>query len=241
MNPHATRQAIRVAVALGVGVLLIGSVYYLAEQRAESRMRALISMQSMAAPFEREPVEARGVEGFLGPEGFLVTSLDGRARELGLRVGDTVVSSAGQRLFDPFQIVPGARMEVIRGGRTIAVTSERKMWRPTLDEERTIDVRGLDGQVTSDGLWINSVEGSARRWGLRRGDLVRAINGQPLHVRRDAVFLIRSIDPRTRITFEIVRDGALVLLPHDPAGGSGTAMMPGGPRPNDPAMAIGGR
>lgn len=259
MTDDPIKRSIAALIMVCTVVLMICAVYYLAEYRAHAKATAAAANRFGAPPaaFAREPLEGGGIEGIMTQEGLLVTTVDRGGQALGVRVGDTIRSVGGQPLMHPAQLrrlAPGTTLEAVRGGQrfqTVVQATAAPMRQAGAGgpagaaEVRTLDVRGLDGRLTADGLWVNTLDGGAATWGLRPGDLIRTIDGQPLNVRRDARTLIRNLDPAAGGMFEIVRNGALVFVPLGGAGANTAAkagqqaMLPP-PQAQPDAMAWGG-
>lgn len=223
MSSYATdadpvRQALPVLIAVCVAVTLVGAVYFLAEYRSRSNAATGATQPTWVNPgVPPEPLEANGIEGIMIKKGFIVTALDGQARGFGLQIGDVVSSVGGRPVrsqLDLAQIAPGVTVQTEREGEPLKMTiGNAAAFRPV--DVRTVDARGLNGQLTPEGLWVTSVEGDAATWGLRAGDLVRAVDGNALTVRRDATMRLRALDPRAGFVFEIVRDGSRLFLPYN--------------------------
>ncbi len=257
MTADPTRRSLAALIMVCVVVLLICAVYYLAEYRAEAKATAAARNRFGAPPwaFQREPLEGGGIEGVMTPGGLLVTTVDRGGRTLGLRVGDIVRSVGGRPLMHPAQLrqlPPGTPLEAERGGQRFqaVVQGAAPQMGPAgapgaagPPEVRTLDVRGLDGQLTARGLWVKTLDGDAATWGLRPGDLIRTVNGKPLSVRHDVRGLLRSLDPAGGGLFEVVRNGALIYVPLGATGANAPASQQALLRlqqPQPDAMAWGG-
>jgi membrane-associated protease RseP (regulator of RpoE activity) len=73
-----------------------------------------------------------------------------------------------------------------------------------------------DGEIVQrDGAEIGIVEqtGPAYAAGIQPGDVVLAIDGQPVEGSRDLGRIVQSNEPQAVLSFEIVRDGELIVLP----------------------------
>jgi hypothetical protein len=216
---ESLRRAAPALVALGIAVVLVGGVYYSAQYLSKSKTTTAPTAP-WQPPVAGGQVEANGIEGVLLSRGLLVTALDGPGRGLGLQVGDVVKSVNGKPVrsqFDLMQVAQGAKVRVERDTATLELKAGTTTTMAPVDV-RTIEARGLTGQLTPEGLWVTAVEGQADAWGLRVGDLVRNVDGNPLTVRRDAATMLRTLDPVRGFTFEIVRDGARLYLPYSQAG-----------------------
>jgi len=211
------KRAIRVVMGVCVAIALVGGVYFLAEYRAKPAKPTLPQFTPPPAT-PGEPIEANGLEGIFVKDGFVVTALDGKTRGWGLQTGDTIrtigqqPATSGVQLH---QLVAGVQLQAERpNGDTLELTIGDNA-RLRGNDARPVDVRGLTGQVTPEGLWVSTFEGDAATWGLRTGDLIRNANGHPLSVRRDCITLLRSLDPAAGIMFEIMRKGSRIYLPYN--------------------------
>ncbi|HRP25626.1 MAG TPA: DegQ family serine endoprotease [Thauera sp.] len=173
--------------------------------------------------------------------GALVASVDpgSAAEKAGLQPGDVVLSVDGRRIGDSAELPrvigekrPGTqvRMEVWRDGRSRNLTA-------TLDELTTdtvasaepapsqverfgdklgLSARALTAQEASEqrlrgGLVIEGVEGAAASAGLQRGDIVLAINNQP--VTSSAEFRALLQRAGNRFALLIQRGSARIFVP----------------------------
>lgn len=158
--------------------------------------------------------------GLSRPEGVLVSALYPRAsgERAGLQQGDIIISVAGSEVRDEgglrYQFAtqrPGARvpLEVLRNGRRITLTATAEAPPGGAPEARvlsgrhplsgsrvvtltpaTAEASGLD--PFASGVFIQALDrnGVAARLGFRPGDIIDAINGQPI---RDAEGLDRAL------------------------------------------------
>jgi Do/DeqQ family serine protease len=158
--------------------------------------------------------------GLSRPEGVLVSALYPRSsgERAGLQQGDIIISVAGTEVRDEvglrYQFAtqrPGARvaLEVLRNGRRMTLTATAEAPPGGAPEARVLNGRhplsgsrvvtltpataeasGLDPFAT--GVFIQALDrnGVAARLGFRPGDIIDAINGQPI---RDAEGLDRAL------------------------------------------------
>ncbi len=168
------------------------------------------------------------------PEGVLVGELYPRAagERAGLRNGDVILSVAGVEVRDEgglrYQFAtqrPGARvpLAVIRDGRRISVVATAEAPPGGAPEAReltgrhplsgatvvtltpaTAEAAGLD--PFADGVYIQALDrrGIAARQGFRPGDIIDAINGQPV---RDAAQLDRALTQSRAWVLGVERGG----------------------------------
>ena len=172
--------------------------------------------------------------GLARPEGVLVTELYPRAagERAGLRNGDIILSVAGTEVRDDggvrYQFAtqrPGARVQllVLRGGRQTTLTATAEAPPGGAPEARelsgrhplsgatvvtltpaTAETAGLD--PFADGVYIQALDrrGIAARQGFRPGDIIDAINGQPV---RDAAQLDRALTQARAWVLGVERGG----------------------------------
>jgi serine protease Do len=141
------------------------------------------------------------------PEGALVSSVEngGPAEKAGIKPGDVLLSIDGKKIEQSAElpplvanVKPGAKasFEVWRDGgkRTVAVTvgelkQEQVAQAGGKDEHDSgklgLAVRALTAEESSEldgtkGLLVENASGPAARAGIRRGDVVIAINGKPV-------------------------------------------------------------
>ncbi len=168
------------------------------------------------------------------PEGVLVTELYPRSagERAGLRNGDIILSVAGTEVRDEggvrYQFAtqrPGARvtLSVLRGGRQTTLTAAAEAPPGGAPEARELTGRhplsgatvvtltpataenaGLD--PFADGVYIQALDrrGIAARQGFRPGDIIDAINGQPV---RDAAQLDRVLTQNRTWVLGVERGG----------------------------------
>ncbi|ENO91051.1 protease Do [Thauera sp. 28] len=179
--------------------------------------------------------------GLAEAHGALVASVDpgSAAEKAGLQPGDVVLQVDGRRISDSAELPrvigekrPGTqvRMEIWRDGRSRSVTA-------TLDELTTdtvaaadplpsqveklgdklgLSARALTAQEASElrlrgGLAVESVDGAAARAGLQRGDVILAINNQP--VTTIAEFRAQLQRSGNRFALLIQRGSARIFVP----------------------------
>lgn len=172
--------------------------------------------------------------GLRRPEGVLVTQLYPRAagERAGLRNGDVILSVAGTPVRDEaglrYQFAtqrPGTRvpLAILRGGRSMTLTATAEAPPGGAPEAReltgrhplsgarvvtltpaTAEQAGLDPFAT--GVFIQALDrgGVAARIGFRPGDIVDAINGQPV---RDAAQLDRALAQARSWVIGVERNG----------------------------------
>lgn len=108
----------------------------------------------------------------------------------------------------PVSLARGVTDQLIRHGRVIRgwLGIETQDLTPELAEAFALeDVRAIAvRRVRSDS--------PAERGGVRRGDLITHIDGQPIRSERDALNRIASVRPGTTVQLSIVRDGATVSV-----------------------------
>jgi len=168
------------------------------------------------------------------PEGVLVTDLYPRAagQRAGLRQGDIILAVAGAEVRDEggvrYQFAtqrPGARvpLRVLRDGREITLTANAEAPPGGAPEAReltgrhplsgarvvtltpaTAEASGLDPFKT--GVFIQALDrrGVAARIGFRPGDIIDAVNGQPI---RDAAQLDRAMAGARSWVIGVERNG----------------------------------
>lgn len=174
--------------------------------------------------------------GLKNPKGAFVSAVydDSPAQRSGILPGDTIVAVDGKPINDSSELVravatltPGAGtpFDVIRDGsrRTITVRTGKReadtdtstaVWpgisvAPITDEIREqLDLgRRVKGVITS----VVQPDSQAQQSGIRRGDVITAINGKDVETVREFYRLIGQVTD-DEIQFRILRDGQRLIL-----------------------------
>lgn len=136
------------------------------------------------------------------------TAIDASGQNIGFAVPVNTVKSILGQLKEKGKVVRGFLGVKIRN----------------LDDE----AREAFGLSTRAGALISDVdaEGPADKAGLRKGDVVVAVKGQPVKETRHVIDTISGMAPGTRVDIEVVRDGKprtlTVTLGERPGNGEGT-------------------
>jgi serine protease DegS len=105
----------------------------------------------------------------------------------------------------PVDLVRGVVDQIKEHGRVIRGWMGLEPEREDLTPAERRD-RGLDGDI---GILLVSVHenGPAARAGLRRGDVILSMNGEPVHDRRQALLISASTKPGQAVDVVVLRDG----------------------------------
>jgi len=103
----------------------------------------------------------------------------------------------------PVDLVRGVVDEIKKNGRVI------RGWVGMLPDELSraeSEALGLDPNV---GIFLSSIfaDGPAAQAGLQRGDVILAIDGEPIRSRQQALLLVARMNPGDRIEIDAWRDG----------------------------------
>lgn len=100
----------------------------------------------------------------------------------------------------PVNLVRGVMEQLIEHGRVIrgylGITT-------TLLPPGYASAYGIDGWA----IFVDAVDGAAREAGIRPGDVLTHINGEPLRNRRQAMNLVAGGQPGDRVRIRVVREG----------------------------------
>ena len=158
---------------------------------------------------------------------------DSPAQTAGLQSGDVLVEVDGRRIDSPLDLEVGlldagvgARVQVRyqRAGReastllqVLELPSEQAariealagLELVTVNEQIAIE-RSLPAELDSGALIVEISDENARFSGMRRDDVIVAVNRQRVHAAEDAEDLFRSFPAGSRIWATVVRDGRLM-------------------------------
>jgi predicted metalloprotease with PDZ domain len=164
-----------------------------------------------------------------GNQGLVIGGLNNNsaAARAGLRANDRIVSIDGRRFTSANQVRGYLAMQ---GGRQVPIVVDRGGQQTTI--QLALDQRpnegawlgvNLDEQQTSGAAPNANVHGAriarvfpsgpAAQAGLQTGDVIAAINNQPINGAADVIATIQDMQPQTQIEVGIMRENSQMKVP----------------------------
>ncbi len=108
----------------------------------------------------------------------------------------------------PTSLAKSVLQEIIEHGRPLRGWLGVEAHAITPEQARALHIKVTDGVIVAGVMR----DGPAHRAGLRPGDIIQYIDGKKINEARDALLVISSRKPGSKVTLQILRDGKKITL-----------------------------